>query len=170
MTNLQIGDFIQDTEQVADLPVGAVIKDRGGILYYIKAQNGRWAGWFPEQSTGVPASGSWPADSFAMPDYNLVHSLPGGNPPPPPPESWAQWMWRFRINAIRGAVENGIGMGRVNAALIELGIVPDSAEFPLGPDVPVFHEDRIPDGVTVYQGDPDRPEQFALWGRRRGGW
>lgn len=85
-------------------------------------------------------------------------------------ESLAQYQWRFRVNAIRGAYENSVSMNRVKGGLNRLGLVLDSPSHPLGPDVTIGVCDHPPEGTVVYSGSPDRPHELGIHVWRDGVW
>lgn len=85
-------------------------------------------------------------------------------------ESLAQYQWRFRLNAVTGAIRHGIGMHRISRALAELGVDLDSPDFPLGAEVPIGSNESVPEGTVVYQGNPKDPHRLAVWVRQRDGW
>jgi hypothetical protein len=166
-----VGTLIETRQQMDALPIGSVLQERNGARFYIRALDGTWNQWtettFDQTTTyGIPATGPWNSDAFSM-GYNRVYKI-GASDLKVVPETLAQYQWRFRNNAISGAVENSIGMRHVTDALHRLGLTDE--QFPLGPKVPITLNDEVPDGTVVYVGSPDEPRTLGVFRRDRGAW
>ncbi len=165
LTHLNVGDQIWSTAQMDNLPVGTVICERTRRQgRFRKMPTGDWEG-----IDDYAGRGTYSPSQFSMGGYNIVSQLPEGYapPPPPPPPTLTQYMWKFRCNALSGAVENGVSIEATRKGLRLLAI-PD--EWEIGPGVVLHTHDQytpIPNGTVVCNQsitDPDS-EHYSLFMR-----
>jgi len=170
MTTLRAGDPVNTMEEFDHLPSGAVIAETNGQTRFVKAGDNLWTTLTSEMETTVPERGIWLAHNLNGGGYYTVEAIPVGKKKIPA-ETLARYQWRFRMHALRAALENGVGMQRVHSALAELGVTLDSPDHPAGPGIRVCREEEnLPEGVLVFHGSPDHPARLAVWVRERGTW
>jgi len=170
---VSVGDRLDSREQIAGIPVGGVMKEVHNPNMWQRCGENSWVQVTeslvdPAHPFTMPAAGlgQYSDGDFAL-GYNQVHWLPPKDWKPPI-ESLAQFQWRFRTNALRGACENGVGLRVVWSGLKNLGLSLDQWE--LGPDVPITTVDQMPEGTTAYVGDPERPESLGIFRMHNGTW
>jgi hypothetical protein len=143
---------------------GLIVMHRDGHRKFIKCRDGSWSQY--NDDTVIPDSGRWNNHTFANGLYYISGSVGTGQQF----ESLLQYRWRFRTNAMRGAIEHQVGLDRVNSVLNRLGVGLDSDEHPLGPDVPVGNRESVPDGTLVYSGRIEDPARLSIWQWRQRQW
>jgi hypothetical protein len=159
-THPRVGEAVESIEQLDALPEGSTIgvTGRPDTADHWRKEGGVWI-----YTDGTAYSST----QFSMDGYNMVRSIPD-NVTPPPQETLRQYQWKYRCNAIYGAIENSIASSTVDRAMQMLGL---NDEFPLGPGVRIDqHVSAVVEDTVVSTEHAPSNSRFTVWVRRRGTW
>lgn len=159
---LDVGDSIQEHDELEDLPIGTVIclVDREDRTY-TKREDGRW-------NDNVYSS-TLSNDSFSMPGYNKVLTLPAGYHVSKKPKMTLNlFKIQFRRAVLSAQRSNGVEMEPIERALENLGVTTNHC--PLTPGQPLVDRTELPMHSLVECGDPSHPETYGVYIYSARGW